>query len=88
MREPISSVVPPPAAVAPPLAEPRCDRRLARPFTCEQEFESLCCQTDLTVSKTQTHVTCGALIYPRRCVKCLCGFEQASCLLSVIYLFT
>lgn len=39
MREPISSVVPPPAAVAPPLAEPRCDRRLARPFTCDKDLK-------------------------------------------------
>lgn len=61
MRKPISSVAPPRAAAAPPLAEPGCDQRLARPFTCHKNFKVYAAKRTLLY----------ALICPRRCVKCL-----------------
>lgn len=84
MREPISSVVPPPAAAAPPLAEPS-DQRLARPFTCDKNLKVYAAKRTSLYQKPQTHVTCGALIYPCSCKKCLFEFEQPSssvCVLS------
>lgn len=86
-RGPISSVAPPPAAAARPLAEPSCDRRLARPFTCNRNLKS-----GPRPPRDACMQTCAALVYPCRCVKCWFPFEQPSCLLcvcvfSVVYLF-